>query len=106
MLYEDKEISFIEPFLSCIQKRQTVHNNVCLDCPLRIAPKAILTIRFAVQMTVNVKTGSRSAEGAHFRAQGSQHRQAACGLPGHLHVWKAEGWFPAGKHLPMAPEPY
>lgn len=41
---------FIELFLCCIHKRWTVHNNVCLDYPLRIAPKAILTTRFAVQM--------------------------------------------------------
>lgn len=69
-------------------------------------PKAILTTRFAVQMTVNVKAESRRAEGAGFRAQGSQARQAAWGLPGDLHVWKAEGRFPAGSHLPMAAEPY
>jgi len=106
MLYGDKEKRFVEAFLCCVQKRWTVHNNVCLDCPLRIAPKAILTTRFAVQMTVKVKAESRTAEGADFRVQASQPRQAACGLPRDLHVRRAEEWFPAGSHLPMAPEPY
>lgn len=77
--------SFIELFLSCIQKRWTVHNNVCLDCPLRIAPKAILTTRFAVQMDSKCESRVQecwaSAEGAGFSHRGANLDKLPGGCP-------------------------